>query len=93
MTALPLSMSTPLISTEPAALPSRVRGGAARRDGLKVERETFGSPSRRNPMAIAVQKITLSSSRDITFNKLVLNQSNVRRVGSSETHISRRGAA
>jgi ParB family chromosome partitioning protein len=44
-------------------------------------------------MAIAVQKITLSSSRDITFNKLVLNQSNVRRVGSSETHISRRGAA
>ncbi|KQU71550.1 DNA-binding protein [Aminobacter sp. DSM 101952] len=31
-------------------------------------------------MAIAVQKITLSSSRDIPFNKLVLSQSNVRRV-------------
>ncbi len=31
-------------------------------------------------MAAAVQKITLSSSRDIPFNKLVLSQSNVRRV-------------
>ncbi|MCP1931060.1 ParB/RepB/Spo0J family partition protein [Bradyrhizobium elkanii] len=31
-------------------------------------------------MASAVQKITLSSSRDIPFNKLVLSQSNVRRV-------------
>ncbi len=31
-------------------------------------------------MASAVQKITLSSSRDIPFNKLVLAQSNVRRV-------------
>ena len=31
-------------------------------------------------MAPAVQKITLSSSRDIPFNKLVLSQSNVRRV-------------
>ena len=31
-------------------------------------------------MATAVQKITLSSSRDIAFNKLVLSQSNVRRV-------------
>jgi ParB family chromosome partitioning protein len=31
-------------------------------------------------MATAVQKITLSSSRDIPFNKLVLSQSNVRRV-------------
>jgi len=33
-------------------------------------------------MATAVQKITLSSSRDIPFNKLVLSQSNVRRVKS-----------
>ena len=32
------------------------------------------------PMAAAIQKITLSSSRDIPFNKLVLSQSNVRRV-------------
>lgn len=31
-------------------------------------------------MAKAVQKITLSPSRDIPFNKLVLSQSNVRRV-------------
>lgn len=31
-------------------------------------------------MATAVQKITLSSSRDIPFNKLVLSQFNVRRV-------------
>ncbi|RVB80643.1 DNA-binding protein [Mesorhizobium sp. M6A.T.Cr.TU.014.01.1.1] len=31
-------------------------------------------------MATAVQKITLSSSRDIPFNKLVLSQSNIRRV-------------
>ncbi|MBN9567034.1 MAG: ParB N-terminal domain-containing protein [Alphaproteobacteria bacterium] len=31
-------------------------------------------------MATAVQKITLSPSRDIPFNKLVLSQSNVRRV-------------
>jgi ParB family chromosome partitioning protein len=31
-------------------------------------------------MGTAVQKITLSSSRDIPFNKLVLSQSNVRRV-------------
>jgi ParB family chromosome partitioning protein len=32
------------------------------------------------PMATTVQKITLSPSRDIPFNKLVLSQSNVRRV-------------
>ena len=31
-------------------------------------------------MATAIQKITLSSARDIPFNKLVLSQSNVRRV-------------
>ena len=31
-------------------------------------------------MASAVQKIKLSSSRDIPFNQLVLSQSNVRRV-------------
>ena len=31
-------------------------------------------------MASAVQKITLSSSRDIPLNKLILSQSNVRRV-------------
>src|ERR1700681_3992436 len=31
-------------------------------------------------MATTVQKITLSSSRDIPFNKLALSQSNIRRV-------------
>ena len=31
-------------------------------------------------MAKAVQKIILSASRDIPFNKLVLSQSNVRRL-------------
>ncbi len=31
-------------------------------------------------MAKSVQKITLSASRDIPFDKLVLSQSNVRRV-------------
>src|SRR6266853_2214774 len=31
-------------------------------------------------MATAVRKITLSASRDIPFNKLVLSQSNVRRI-------------
>jgi hypothetical protein len=30
----------------------------------------------------SVQKITLSASRDIPFNKLVLSQSNVRRVNT-----------
>ena len=33
-------------------------------------------------MANAVQKIVLSASRDIPFNKLVLSQSNVRRLKS-----------
>jgi len=39
-----------------------------------------GRPSRSISTMAAVQKITLSSSRDIPFNKLVLSQSNVRRV-------------
>src|SRR5262245_4842709 len=34
-------------------------------------------------MASAVSKITLSSSREIPFNKLVLSRSNVRRVKAS----------
>src|SRR3954451_7070874 len=34
-------------------------------------------------MATAIRKITLSASRDIPFNKLVLSQSNVRRVKAS----------
>ena len=50
------------------------------RDGLEVEREFFGRPSWRIRHGNAVQKIKLSPSRDIPFNKLVLSQSNVRRV-------------
>lgn len=48
-------------------------------------------------MAATVQKITLSSSRDIPFNKLVLSQANVRRIKAGvsieelATSIARRG--
>ena len=37
-------------------------------------------------MATAIPKISLSSSRDIPFNRLVLSQSNVRRVGYAAVH-------
>jgi ParB family chromosome partitioning protein len=48
---------------------------------LVVEGEAFGRPvAEIIDMATAVQKITLSASRDIPFNKLVLSQTNVRRV-------------
>jgi hypothetical protein len=44
-------------------------------------RESLSAPvAETMPMATAVSKITLSSWRDIPFNKLVLSQSNVRRV-------------
>src|SRR6201987_6221573 len=58
---------------------ARVRGARAFRDGLEARRESLGGPSWRVQMK-KVQKITLSPSRDIPFNKLVLSQSNVRRV-------------
>lgn len=49
------------------------------RDGLEVEREALGRPSRsKSRWATAVKKITLSSSRDIPFNKLILSQTNIR---------------
>ena len=48
--------------------------------GLR-SRERLSAPVAENTnMASATQKITLSTSRDIPFNKLVLSQSNVRRV-------------
>lgn len=56
------------------------RGAAVFRDGFEAEREAPGRPSWRIEMTKAVQKITLSPSRDIPFNKLVLSQSNVRRI-------------
>src|ERR1700682_3442485 len=49
-------------------------------DGLRVERESPAARRGESDMASAVQKIKLSPSRDIPFNKLVLSQSNVRRV-------------
>ena len=48
--------------------------------GLKVEREAPGRPVGRTQMSKSQQKITLSASRDIPFDKLVLSQANVRRV-------------
>src|SRR5580658_8253907 len=68
---------------------SRLSGSAAdeseRRAGISVmgwrSRERLSAARRGEfDMATAVQKITLSASRDIPFNKLVLSQSNVRRV-------------
>ena len=53
------------------------------RDGLEAERSLSAPVSETNPMASAVQKIILSPSPDIPFNKLVLSQSNVRRAGVS----------
>src|ERR1700678_1295780 len=47
---------------------------------MEVERESPAARRGESDMASAVQKITLSGSRDIPFNKLVLSQSNVRRV-------------
>lgn len=64
----------------PVTAGTRVRGRVVFRDGLEVEREALGRPSWRIGMTKAVQKITLSPSRDIPFNKLVLSQSNVRHV-------------
>src|SRR5258708_8703034 len=56
-----------------------------RRAGMSVtgwrSRESLSAARRgASDMASAVQKIKLSPSRDIPFNKLVLSQSNVRRV-------------
>ena len=63
----------------PAALQREEEGCARLRDGLVAERESPGARRGEKPMT---QKITLSSSRDISLNKLVLSQSNVRRVKS-----------
>src|SRR5216683_4243022 len=63
--------------------PLRVRGMTGFHDGLEVERESPAARRGESDMATAVQKIKLSPSRDIPFNKLVLSQSNVRRVKAS----------
>jgi ParB family transcriptional regulator, chromosome partitioning protein len=65
---------------------SRCHGSESERSaGLSVtgwrSRESLSAARRgETDMASAVQKIKLSPSRDIPFNKLVLSQSNVRRV-------------
>jgi hypothetical protein len=55
-----------------------------RRAGLSVtgrrSRESLSAARRGESDMASVQKIKLSPSRDIPFNKLVLSQSNVRRV-------------
>ena len=55
-----------------------------RRAGLSVtgrrSRESLSAARRGEADMASVQKIKLSPSRDIPFNKLVLSQSNVRRV-------------
>src|SRR6266849_5171040 len=64
----------------------REAGGRRVRERLVGSRRVGGrEKSSRRPVAenidmASVQKITLSASRDIPFNKLVLSQSNVRRV-------------
>src|ERR1700734_68878 len=58
----------------------RKRAAPAFATGWK-SRESLSAPvAEITDMATAVQKITLSASRDIPFNKLVLSQGNVRRV-------------
>ena len=63
-----------------AARPSEEEGCAGFRDGF-WSRERLSAPfAEIGQMASTVRKITLSASRDIPFNKLVLSQANVRRI-------------
>ena len=48
--------------------------------GSEIGRVAPGARRGEDLMTQAAQKITLSSSRDIPFDKLVLSQSNVRRI-------------
>jgi len=48
--------------------------------GSEIGRVASGARRGEDLMTKAVQKITLSPSRDIPFDKLVLSQSNVRRI-------------
>lgn len=52
--------------------------GASRR--IEAGREAPGRPPWRTAMAKAQPKLTLSPSQDIPFDKIILSQSNVRRV-------------
>ena len=75
--------------TDPHAVPVSVlswccASESERRAGLSVtgrrSRESLSAARRGESDMASVQKIKLSPSRDIPFNKLVLSQSNVRRV-------------
>lgn len=48
--------------------------------GSQIGRMASGARRREDLMAKSAQKVTLSPSRDIPFDKLVLSQSNVRRI-------------
>ena len=60
----------------------REGGGSDFLDGLEVEREAFGRPSwsKARDGYCCSEDRPVCPSRDIPFNKLVLSQSNVRRV-------------
>jgi ParB family chromosome partitioning protein len=69
-----------IIRVQDAGVFESKRAAPAFATGWK-SRESLPAPvAEITDMAIAVQKITLSASRDIPFNKLVLSQGNVRRV-------------
>ncbi|MFG1280410.1 DNA-binding protein, partial [Xanthobacter autotrophicus] len=63
-----------------AAPSSEAEGGAVLRDGRDAEREVLRPPVAETISMAIVAKITLSPSRDIPFNKLMLSQANVRHV-------------
>ena len=48
--------------------------------GRRLGERLPAGPSRRPTVAQSIQKITLSASRDIPFNKLLLSSANVRRI-------------
>ena len=58
----------------------RERSVGLRVTGSETGRVASGARRGEDLMTKAVQKITLSPSRDIPFDKLVLSQSNVRRI-------------
>ena len=57
------------------------------RDGSEIERESLGARRGETDMTANVHKITLSVSRDIPFNKLVLSQG-ARLVGQYDAQIA-----
>jgi hypothetical protein len=68
----------PLVGS--SAPPSEEEGGASFVTGQQVERRALAARRGESEMTKSIQKVTLSQSRDIPFNKLVLSQANVRRI-------------